>query len=129
MSARPEPPEEARWALALDGIAQLSAKIDALAETQRAFREELIDLRKDYTRLAPMHTVQLLDERMLTVDRRVGELERGATAAILTRLDTDREERERRQAVHDRRALREMLVWGLVILALLGDVALRLWGI
>lgn len=129
MSAPTDPPEQARWALALNGIQQLSTKIDALAETQRGFQEQVIDLRKDYTRLAPMHTVSLIDERMVAQDRRIAALETGATAAILARLEDDRAERQRRQREHDVRALRELLLWALVIVALIADIALRLTGV
>lgn len=110
----------AAWERALDGIAILGRKIDALAEEQRALQEQLTNVRSAYTRAAPMAIVEQLEGRVLA-------LESGATAAILTRLDADVTERGARRADTDRRD--RWMTWALLGLALavLILVAVLLW--
>jgi chromosome segregation ATPase len=150
MSATPEPPEAARWALALNGIQQLTSAIRDLAEQQRGLQDQLSDLRTSYTRTAPMPLVQRLEERvgeyagrlaivelsaqradarLVGLEQRTTTLESGTTAAILASLESDRAERRERQRLADRRATLDRLLWCAVILALLIDVALRLAGV
>lgn len=73
-----------------------------------------------------MRTVDLQDMRLQEIETRVRTLETGATAAILAQLEGDRAQRASRQQEIDRRMRTERILWLLVTLSLLADIALRL---
>lgn len=104
MVAPPATPPPAAWDRALDGIRELGRELKAQGDVLRSLQEQITDVRSAYTRAAPMTLMTQLEGRVAT-------LESGATAAILRRLDEDREARaeQRREDRDDREARRKEL--------------------
>lgn len=131
MSAIGEPPEEARWALALDGIARLERKIDGVAEAQQGQQVQINELRGSYTRVMPIYTFQVFEQdirqQLGQMHLRVTSLESGTLAAVLGRLQEDAAQRHLRQAEVDRAHRWRLLGQILVAIALLALTGAVLW--
>ena len=106
----PSPPPAA-WEMALEGITQLERKIDAIATAQASAAAQAIQDRQN------------VFATTTSLERRMYELERGATAAILSHLAADVADRAARRAQVDWRewlTLAALIALFVAMLALIG---------
>lgn len=112
MTAAPPP---AAWDLALAGIAELGQKIDALAKAQESALAQAVQDRQNTFATTT------------SLERRVYELERGATAAILNHLAADVADRAARRARVDWREWTALIALIGLFLALIALIGVLIW--